>query len=37
MRKRIMPNDIWVLAEHQDGRVRKVTFELLSEGIDFSK
>jgi electron transfer flavoprotein alpha subunit len=32
-----MPNEIWVLAEQQEGRVRKVTFELLSAGIDFSK
>ncbi len=32
-----MPNEIWVLAEHQDGKVRKITFELLSAGIEFSK
>jgi len=32
-----MPNEIWVFAEHQDGRVRKTTFELLSAGAEFSK
>jgi electron transfer flavoprotein alpha subunit len=32
-----MSNEIWILAEHQDGRVRKVTFELLSAGMEFSK
>lgn len=32
-----MPNEIWVLAEHADGNVRKVTFELLTAGIEFSK
>ena len=32
-----MPNEIWVFAEQQDGKVRKVTFELLSAGLDFSK
>jgi len=32
-----MINDIWVLAEHQDGKVKKITFELLSAGIEFSK
>ena len=32
-----MANEIWVLAEHQDGRVRKITFELLSASIEFSK
>lgn len=32
-----MPNEIWVLAEHQDGRVRKVTFELLTAATQFSK
>jgi electron transfer flavoprotein alpha subunit len=32
-----MSNEIWVLAEQQEGRVRKVTFELLSAGADFSK
>ena len=32
-----MPNDIWVFAEHQDGKVKKIVLELLSAGIDFSK
>src|SRR4030042_5598056 len=32
-----MPNEIWVFAEQQEGKVRKVTFELLSAGADFSK
>lgn len=32
-----MPNDIWVLAEHQNGKIRKITFELLTAGIEFSK
>jgi electron transfer flavoprotein alpha subunit len=32
-----MPNEIWVLAEHQDGRVKKIVFELLSAGIEFAK
>jgi electron transfer flavoprotein alpha subunit len=32
-----MPNEIWVLAEQQEGKVRKVTFQLLSAGADFSK
>jgi electron transfer flavoprotein alpha subunit len=32
-----MSNEIWVLAEHQDGRVRKIAFELLSAGMEFSK
>ncbi len=32
-----MPNEIWVLAEHQDGRVKKIAFELLSAAIEFSK
>jgi electron transfer flavoprotein alpha subunit len=32
-----MPNEIWVLAEHQDGKVRTVTFELLTAGAEFSK
>lgn len=32
-----MPNDIWVLAEHQDGKVKKIAFELLSAAIEFSK
>ncbi|MBM4305548.1 MAG: electron transfer flavoprotein subunit alpha/FixB family protein [Deltaproteobacteria bacterium] len=32
-----MPNDIWVLAEHQEGKVKKITFELLSAGVEFSK
>ena len=32
-----MPNEIWVFAEQQEGKVRKVTFELLSAGAEFSK
>ena len=32
-----MPNEIWVLAEQQEGKVRKVTFELLSAVAEFSK
>jgi electron transfer flavoprotein alpha subunit len=32
-----MPNDIWILAEHQEGKVKKIVFELLSAGIEFSK
>ncbi|MGQ9509272.1 MAG: electron transfer flavoprotein subunit alpha/FixB family protein [Thermodesulfobacteriota bacterium] len=32
-----MQNEIWILAEHQDGKVRTITFELLSAGIEFSK
>ena len=27
-----MPGEVWVFAEHQDGKVRKVTFELLGKG-----
>ncbi len=32
-----MPNEIWVLAEHQEGKIKKIVFELLSAGIEFSK
>lgn len=32
-----MPNEIWVFAEQQDGKVRKVTFELLTAGAGFGK
>jgi len=32
-----MPNQIWIFAEQQDGKVRKVTFELLSAAAEFSK
>jgi electron transfer flavoprotein alpha subunit len=32
----MMSNEIWVFAEQQEGRVRKVTFELLSAGAEFS-
>ncbi|OGP74251.1 MAG: hypothetical protein A2V86_00325 [Deltaproteobacteria bacterium RBG_16_49_23] len=32
-----MPNEIWVTAEQQGGKVKKIAFELLSAGIDFSK
>jgi electron transfer flavoprotein alpha subunit len=32
-----MFNEIWILVEHQEGKVRKVTFELLSAAAEFSK
>ena len=32
-----MANEIWVFAEQREGKVRKVTFELLSAGAEFSK
>jgi len=32
-----MSNEIWVFAEQQEGKVRKVTFQLLSAGAEFSK
>lgn len=32
-----MANEIWILAEHQDGKVKKIAFELLSAAIEFSK
>ncbi len=32
-----MPNEIWIFAEQQDEKVKKVTFELLSAGMEFSK
>ncbi len=32
-----MSNEIWVLADHQEGKVRKVTYELLSASAQFSK
>jgi len=32
-----MSDEIWVFAEQQQGKVRKVTFELLSAGAEFSK
>ena len=32
-----MPNEIWVLAEQREGKVRKVTFELLSACAEFSE
>ena len=32
-----MSNEIWVLGEQQEGKVRKITFELLSAGLEFSK
>jgi electron transfer flavoprotein alpha subunit len=32
-----MSNEIWVFAEQREGKVRKVTFELLSAGAEFSK
>jgi electron transfer flavoprotein alpha subunit len=31
-----MDNEIWVLADHQEGRIKKITFELLSAGLEFS-
>jgi len=32
-----MPNEIWVLAEHREGKAKKIVFELLSAGIEFSR
>src|SRR4030043_2403338 len=32
-----MPNQIWVFAEHREGKAKKIVFELLSAGINFSK
>ena len=32
-----MSDEIWIFAEQQEGKVKKVTFELLSTGIEFSK
>jgi electron transfer flavoprotein alpha subunit len=32
-----MSNEIWVFVEQREGKVRKVTFELLSAGAEFSK
>ena len=32
-----MPNEIWIFAEQQEGKVRKVAFELLTAGAEFSK
>ena len=32
-----MSNEIWVIAEQRDGKVRKITYELLSAGAEFSK
>jgi electron transfer flavoprotein alpha subunit len=32
-----MSNEIWVFAEQQDGKVKKVAFELLSAGAEFGK
>jgi len=32
-----MADEIWVLAEQQEGRVKKITFELLGAGYQFSK
>jgi len=32
-----MSNEIWVVAEQQEGKVRKVTYELLSAAAEFSK
>ncbi len=32
-----MAKEIWVLAEHQEGKVKGITFELLSGSIEFSK
>jgi electron transfer flavoprotein alpha subunit len=33
----MMSDEIWVFAEQREGKVRKVTFELLSAGAEFSK
>jgi len=33
----MVSNEIWVFAEQREGKVRKVTFELLSAGAEFSK
>jgi len=33
----MMANEIWVFAEQQEGKVRKVVFELLSAGTEFSR
>ena len=33
----MVANEIWVFAEHREGKVRKVTFELLTAGAEFSK
>ncbi len=35
--ERVMSNEIWVFAEQQEGKVKKITFELLSAGNEFSK
>lgn len=32
-----MPNEIWILSEQQEGKVKKIVFGLLSTAIDFSK
>ena len=32
-----MPNEIWIFAEQHEGKVRKVAFELLTAGAEFSK
>lgn len=32
-----MANEIWIFAEQQEGKVRKVTFELLTAGAQFSR
>ena len=32
-----MPNEIWILAEQLEGMVKKITYELLSAGNEFSK
>jgi len=32
-----MTNEIWIFVEQQDGKVRKVAFELLTAGAEFSK
>ncbi len=32
-----MPNEIWVFAEQQDGKVRRIVFELLSASAEFSQ
>jgi electron transfer flavoprotein alpha subunit len=32
-----MANEIWIFAEQQEGKVRKIAFELLTAGVEFSK
>ena len=32
-----MPNEIWIFAEQREGKVKKVTFELLGPGASFQR